>query len=66
MTGSQFAEDAAIYVKTRDTFEQPNRMVVEQHVAYGDMSSLPLERGSIEAVDEFTYLGSNTLQVMAR
>ena len=45
--------------------EKTKGMVVGRHVAYGDMSSLPLERGSIE-IDEFLYLGSNTLQVMAR
>ena len=33
--------------------------VVGQHVADGDMSPVHLERGSIEMVDECTYLGSN-------
>ena len=80
MTRSQFAEDAAIYVKTRDTFEHAIKLFVEsasnwglsvssektkgmavgRHVAYGDMSSLPQERGSIET-DEFPYPGSNII-----
>ena len=76
---NQFADDAAVYATSRDTFEsaiggfvdaalkwglnvsiaKTKGMVIGSHCTPTDILPVQLERGPIEIVQEFTYLGSS-------